>query len=354
MNDISIGIIGAGMMGQEHIQNFNLLDGAHVTALADTDADMLSKAADMTDGTPSLSDDYETLLGDDGPDVLVIATPNFHHINVLDHALDAGKPILCEKPLCTTLEDTQRVMQRVGHNALVFQVGMEYRYKPALNEMINRVHDGAIGKIQMLSIREHRFPFLPKVGDWNRFNCNTGGTLVEKCCHFFDLMRFIIGSEPTGVIASGGQNVNHLDERYEGHKPDIWDNAYVVFDFANGARALLDLCMFAEGSRHSEELAAIGDKAKVECLLPQNIVTLGNRETWEVSQQNIHVPEEILNAGYHSGATYHQNKAFLDAVRGDAEVEVTVLDGHRAVAMGVAAQMAATEKRRVDMNEVGL
>ena len=56
---------------------------------------------------------------------------------------------------------------------------------------------------------------------------------------------------------------------------------------------MLDLCMFAEGSRHSEELAAIGDKAKVECLLPQNIVTHGNRENWEVAQDHIHVPEEI-------------------------------------------------------------
>ena len=177
---------------------------------------------------------------------------------------------------------------------------------------------------------------------------------MEKCCHFFDLMRRIIGSEPVGVIASGGQSVNHLDESYDGHTPDIWDNAYVVFDFENGARAMLDLCMFAEGSRHSEELAAMGDKAKVECLLPQNIVTHGHRDTWAVDKTDIHVPQDILNAGYHSGATYHQNKAFLDAVRGEAEIVVTAEDGHRAVAMGVAAQIAAAEKRRVDMTEVEL
>ena len=354
MNDISIGIIGTGMMGQEHIQNFNLLDGAQVTALADSDANMLAKAAEMTDGTPVTTDDFEQLLGANGPDALVIATPNFHHIDVLQTALEADKPILCEKPLCTTLADTQAVMRRVGHNNLIFQVGMEYRFKPALHEMISRVHRGDIGTCHMLSIREHRFPFLPKVADWNRFNRNTGGTLVEKCCHFFDLMRFILRSEPTGVIASAGQNVNHLDESYDGHTPDIWDNGYVVFDFANGARAMLDLCMFAEGSRHSEELAAMGDKAKVECLLPQNIVTHGHRDTWAVDQDPIHVPEDILNAGYHSGATYHQNHAFLAAIRGEAPVPVTALDGHRAVAMGVAAQMAAAEKRRVDMSEVGL
>ena len=354
MDEVKIGIIGAGMMGQEHIQNFNLLDGAQVVALADTDAGMLAKSAELSDGTPRCTDDYESLLADDGLDALVIATPNFHHIEVLRPAIETGKPILCEKPLCTTLDDTMEVMRLAARRGLTFQVGMEYRFKPALADMIARVDRGDIGKVHMLSIREHRFPFLPKVADWNRFNVNTGGTLVEKCCHFFDLMRRIIGSEPVGVIASGGQNVNHLDERYDGHAPDIWDNAYVVFDFENGARAMLDLCMFAEGSRHSEELAAMGDKAKVECLLPQNIVTHGHRDTWAVDSMPVDVPEEILNAGYHSGATYHQNKAFLAAVRGEAEVIVTADDGHRAVAMGVAAQMAAAEKRRVDMTEVGL
>ena len=69
-------------------------------------------------------------------------------------------------------------------------------------------------QLQMLSIREHRFPFLPKVGDWNRFSANTGGTMVEKCCHFFDLMRLIVGSEAVRVYCSGAMDVNHLDEVY--------------------------------------------------------------------------------------------------------------------------------------------
>ena len=98
----------------------------------------------------------------------------------------------------------------------------------------------------MLSIREHRFPFLVKVGDWNRFNRNTGGTMVEKCCHFFDLMNQVVGAEPVRVMASGGQDVNHLDERYDGETPDILDNAFVVIEYADGSRGMLDLCMFAD------------------------------------------------------------------------------------------------------------
>ena len=90
---------------------------------------------------------------------------------------------------------------------------MEYRYMPPVKHFINEVHKNIIGKIKMLSIREHRFPFLNKVDDWNRFSTNTGGTLVEKCCHFFDLMRLVIQSEPVKVYASGNQDVNHLNEK---------------------------------------------------------------------------------------------------------------------------------------------
>ena len=70
---------------------------------------------------------------------------------------------------------------------------------------------------------------------------------MEKCCHFFDLMRLVAGADPVRVMASGGQDVNHLDEVYDGRVPDIVDNAFVIVDFANGVRGALDLSMFAEG-----------------------------------------------------------------------------------------------------------
>jgi hypothetical protein len=85
------------------------------------------------------------------------------------------------------------------------------------------------------------------VRDWNRFSAKTGGTMVEKCCHFFDLMRLITQSEPVRVYCSGAMDVNHVDERYDGTRPDIIDNSFTTVDFANGTRAMLDLCMFAEG-----------------------------------------------------------------------------------------------------------
>jgi len=150
----------------------------------------------------------------------------------------------------------------------IFWVGMEYRYIPSIDRLINQVHHGTIGAPKMLSIREHRFPFLQKVNNWNRFNKNTGGTLVEKCCHFFDLMLHIMKAKPVRILASGSQDVNHKDEVYNGKTSDILDNAYVVIEFDGGQRACMDICMFAEASRHQEEISLVGDGGKIEAFAP--------------------------------------------------------------------------------------
>ena len=81
-------------------------------------------------------------------------------------------------------------------------------------------------------------------------------------------MRFTLNSDPVRVYASGAIDVNHLDERYDGRTPDIIDNAFVTVDFASGARGLLDLCMFAEGSYWQEEISVTGEKARVEAKIP--------------------------------------------------------------------------------------
>ena len=195
---------------------------------------------------------------------MVVASPSYTHVEILPDVLHAGLHVLAEKPLCTTIEDCRTVMEAARGYDGVAWMGMEYRYKPPITRLIDEVRDGAAGRVHMVAIREHRFPFLVKVGDWNRFNRNTGGTLVEKCCHFFDLMNLITGAEPVRVCASGGQDVNHLDERYEGETPDILDNAYVIVDYNDGTRAMLDLCMFAEGSKNEQEIAVTGDTGKVE------------------------------------------------------------------------------------------
>lgn len=357
---VRYGLVGSGMMGVEHIQNLAITPGAVVTALADPTESSLGWAknalGDAADGVQTFSSSAE-LAASGLCDAVIVASPNYTHRDVLVPLFDAGLHILCEKPLATKIEDARWIVDRAAQSFGIFWTAMEYRYMPPAAEFIRQVHDGRTGKLQMLTIREHRFPFLPKVGDWNRFSENTGGTMVEKCCHFFDLMRLITQSEAVRVYCSGAMDVNHLDESYDGRRPDIIDNSYTTVDFANGVRAMLDLSMFADGAENQEEITAVGDKARLDCLIPEGSLVysprVGFRQAKAVECSHIEVDVAALMAGSHHGSTYYEHQKFNAAVRGEGQVEVTAEDGMRAVAIGMAAEISAREKRAVEMSELG-
>lgn len=351
---IRYGVIGTGMMGFEHIRNVALLPDARVTAIADPHGPSQELGRKAAGHELLVFEDYRDLLGCGEVDAVVVSTPNFTHAAVLDDVFETDLHVLVEKPLCTTLEDCRHVETRAASHAGVVWVGMEYRYMPPVGAMLEEVRAGVAGRLQRVAIREYRFPFLPKVGGWNRFNRNTGGTLVEKCCHFFDLMNWIVDAKPVRVYASGGQDVNHLDERYEGEVPDILDNAFVIVDYEDGVRAMLDLCMFAEAARNEQEITVVGDRGLVECFIPSGDIATGVRANRSWETRHIAVDAEILEAGFHHGATYYQHRAFLDAVRDGGPVEVDVRAGTRAVAVGVAAHRSIDEERPVELSELGI
>ncbi len=262
------GIVGTGMMALEHIANLRLTPGSVITALVDPTPLSIARAEAAVGGEVAVFESPAALAASGLVDAVLVASPNFTHHAVLQPLIDARLHILCEKPLATTLADARDIANRMAGYDAVFWTGMEYRFMPPVTAYIDQLHAGRVGRLQMLSIREHRFPFLVKVGDWNRFNANTGGTMVEKCCHFFDLMRVIVRAEPVRVFCSGGVDVNHRDEAYDGRTPDIIDNSFTTVDFANGVRALLDLSMFADGAENQEEVVAVGDAARLDVLIP--------------------------------------------------------------------------------------
>ena len=358
---IKYGIIGTGVMGQEHIQNINLIENAEVVAVCDTNESSRNQAKSLVRESTKFYNDLNELISKNIADAYIIATPNFTHINVLEQILKTNKHLLIEKPLCTTTEDCKKFELLSKDYSKIIWTGMEYRYMPPVTQLINEVHNHVIGKIKMLSIREHRFPFLNKVDDWNRFAINTGGTLVEKCCHFFDLMRLVIQSEPIKVYASGSQDVNHLEEKYDGKTPDIIDNAYVIVDFENGVRGMLDLCMFAENSEYQEEIVAIGDIGKIETFVPSNAsgkdsseVRIGLRKDNVNKSKEVKVDKDILAAGHHHGSTYFEHLAFINAIQKNKKPEVSLRDGLMSVAIGEAAENSIVENRVVFMKEFNL
>ena len=361
VKEIRYGIIGCGMMGQEHIKNIALLDQACVAAIFEPDAAMRAATALLAPQAVFVSSVTDLLALPD-LDCLLIASPNFCHADqIVEIAATRPLPLLVEKPLLTDPDDISRLQEIAAHYPAPIWVAMEYRFMPPIAALLEAAPD-VTGGVRLLTIREHRFPFLEKVGDWNRFNAKTGGTFVEKCCHFFDLMRLVTGQNPVRVMASAAQSVNHLDETYDGQTPDIIDNGYVIVDFDGGARAMLELCMFAEGARYQEVISAVGAQGKVEAFVPGPIrfwpQDLGPSPTplLEVSPRAPKRPEVretpvdplLLEAGDHNGSTFYQHQGFLELVRGQrAAPDVSFEDGLWAVRIGMAAQRSAASGQAV-------
>lgn len=355
MSEINYGVIGCGMMGQEHLRNIRLLPGARVVAIFEPDPEMAARSRAIAPDAV-MAGSLADLLRVETLDCLLIASPNHIHVEQMEEIASIRPlPLLVEKPLYTHAADEVRLEAFKASYPAPVWVAMEYRYMPAIAAFVKQAEE-ATGGPMMLTIREHRFPFLDKVGAWNRFNRYSGGTFVEKCCHFFDLMRLILKSEPVRIVASGGQAANHLHESYDGETPDVMDHGYVMADFANGARAMLELCMFAEGSSYQEEVSAVGPAGKIEAFVPGPTrfwpdhlgpapvakLVVSPRAPKGPRQLDIPVDPTLLEAGDHNGATYFQHERFLKLVKGEwSAPEVSLEDGWRAVSMGLAAQQSA-------------
>lgn len=165
---------------------------------------------------------------------------------------------------------------------------------------------------------------------------------------------------PVAVFASGAQDVNHLDEVYDGVRSDIIDNGYVVVEYSAGRRACLDLCMFAEASRSQEEVSIVGPKGKLEAFLPQLEVRTGINGVDSCGDIKIETVDDdrIKYRGHHHGSSYLEHLDILKAVRAmraGNQLGISTSGLHHgllSVAIGVAAHRSVEEKRLVKLSEI--
>jgi predicted dehydrogenase len=149
--------------------------GARVAAVFDPVEDLAREAARLAGGAEP-AESFESLIARPELDALVIVSPNDLHVpQLLQMAERRPLPVLVEKPLYVSPKERRQVDRLSRDYPAPIWVAMEYRYMPPIAAFVEEVQ-AATGGARMLTIREHRFPFLQKVGNWNRFNTRTGGT----------------------------------------------------------------------------------------------------------------------------------------------------------------------------------
>lgn len=344
-----VNLIGCGMIGMEHMRVATRVGRSAIHGVFDPNPRSVEVAkaefAKETDAPLVVYDSLEAACQDPDVDGLLICTPNYTHLEVLKVAIQSGKHIFMEKPMATRLEDAYQITQMAKEYGSVLQIGLQYRYKSIYAEAIHEVLERkAVGSVKMINLLEHRIPFLDKVGQWNKFSKYSGGTLVEKCCHYFDLMNLFAQSRPVRVYANGSQSTNFRDFEYNGETSDILDSAFVTVEYANGVRAGFNLCMFAP--MFHEELLVCGDEGRVKAaemedfgaaarLRTEMEVFCGQNRPSKKSEPSY--PKLIEDSG-HNGATWFEHIAFADQMAGKATNSATVEEGFWSVVVGVAAE----------------
>ncbi|MFK8015381.1 MAG: Gfo/Idh/MocA family protein [Gammaproteobacteria bacterium] len=358
-----VNIIGTGTIGQEHMRVATLLGRARVNGIFDSQSHSMDVAAQefasYSDTPLRRFDSLEDACMDNDADALIVCTPNHTHRDVLATAIKGGKPVLLEKPMATTLRDAAAIVADAQQYPQPIHVGLQYRFKAiyaeAEYELLQR---RSIGQIHTLNLFEHRPPFLDKVGQWNKFSRCSGGTLIEKCCHYFDLLNRYACALPVSVFARGGQAVNFRDFERDGAASDIMDHAMVFIEYANGVKANFELNMFSPNFH--EQLTVVGDDGRLtarESFSPfqeqqtRCDLRVEHDETAPARTTSIAHSKLIEQSGHH-GATWFEHAAFLDRLEGKPGKVATPLEGFWSIVVGAAAEESARTGAPVEVAQL--
>ncbi|SPF81543.1 Gfo/Idh/MocA family oxidoreductase [Pseudoprimorskyibacter insulae] len=191
---VRVAVIGTGVMGADHARILTSdVPGAALQVICDANGTRARELGDQLGAAHVLTDPLEALSRAD-VDAVLIASPDSTHADLTIAAMEAGKHVLCEKPLAPTSQDTQRVIEaenRLGERRV--HVGFMRRFDPAYGAMKSAMEDGLVGDALMM----HNFHRNVTAPEWF-----TGEMAISNSApHEFDICRFVLGSEYVSVIA---------------------------------------------------------------------------------------------------------------------------------------------------------
>src|SRR5690242_12380102 len=191
MERLNIGVIGLGAIGQKHCSAIAVLERAKLCAVADINEKVLSSTAAQYSATPYA--DVKELLKHPGLDAVVVATPDDLHRDACVLAAQAGKHVLVEKPIATTEEDAQAIIDAAETAGVKLMVGFTLRFSLHYMQARKAASDGTLGDLVSIYARRENVISQP---DRLKGRC---GVLMFLGPHDFDALRWIVGSEPVSI-----------------------------------------------------------------------------------------------------------------------------------------------------------
>ncbi|MDB6028186.1 MAG: Oxidoreductase domain protein [Verrucomicrobiales bacterium] len=263
---LRFGFLGLGAMGFSHVNSFAKLcaDTVEIATVCSSNEANIKKVRDLAPNVRLFKDEAELIQSP--LDAIIVSTPNFTHVSLALAILRAGKHLFLEKPCGITREECKKLLDASEKSDRIIMIGHELRYSPFFLKMKELVDAGEIGTPRMVWTREFRGPFQKKSQDWIQDSRRSGGMLVDKNCHHFDLMNWWVNSKPKRVAAFGGNAVNRVIEGAD----QVNDHSTVNFEYENGVRGTLQICMFAlDFPQEDLEMGIVGDGGVLQTRISQ-------------------------------------------------------------------------------------
>ena len=360
---VRVGLIGTGgIVMANHIPGLALCPDTEVVALCDPNPAALERAHSQLPSAQTFTD-YRRLLAEAPVDAVVIATPNSEHAPIALAAIQAGKHVLCEKPIAMNLAEAQSMAAAADAAGVRHMTAFTYRFVPSMHYMKHLVDAGAIG--QPYHFRANRFQdFGRRSLGWRQLKHMAGsGEHGDMLSHRIDFAHYLIGPIQR-VVANTRQFLADREGRDGGREAaDVEDWVAFIGDFKSGPTGVFESTKVATGrgagGRSHDYCEVNGSEGTLIYFLHQPHV-LHRGRLGQPGLEEIPVPEEFLkHAGSprdpHAGDPlsvfrYDQDFEFIDAIRSGRSCAPSFHDGARVQAVIDAVLLSTEEKRWVEVS----
>ena len=330
---LKVGLLGAGRIGQVHAAVVAAHEGSKLAAISDVYAPAAEELAAKYHAQVRSSDE---IIADDAIDAVLIATSTDTHSDLIEAATQAGKAVMCEKPVDLSLERARACLEAVSATGRPVMIGFNRRFDPSFAAIRDSLAAGQIGKAELLSVTS--FDPAPPPVEYIKVS---GGMFRDMMIHDFDMTNFIMGETPVSISASGAC----LVDPEIGRAGDI-DTAVVTLSYADGKLAVI------KNSRR----AAYGYDQRLELLGADGLLQaqnmLENTVVKSTGQGVISAKPTYFFIERYMPAYKAEWAAFVAAVQEGDDMPVSLQDGVQALAMAEAAQRSFDSSRPVRLADV--
>lgn len=335
------GVIGAGTWGERHAATYASRPDVELTLVCDLNADRAREVA-QRHGARGWTTDYREVVAHPGIQAVSVATPDFAHREAAVAAAQAGKHILCEKPLATTIEDCQAILEAVSRTGVKLMVDFHNRFNPPFLRMKEALERGELGDPLMLYVRLNDTLFVPtQMLSWA--GKSTVGWFLGS--HAFDLVRWLCGSEVRRVFAVSRSVV------LKSRGIDTPDFFQTTLELANGTTAQVENCWVVA------ETAPVIFDFKCELVGSRGTMYVDashHRMVQKYTLQEATYPDVLASPeiyGKPTGFAIESIHHFVDCVLAHREPRVTGQDGLQATRIVLAMEESARRGQPVELEE---